>query len=394
MAKTTITKILLRRGSDYDRKPTVLDEGEAGWTTDTCRMFVGDGRLPGGFPIVNIRTLANAPGHPFNNDLIYQPIGDMTGTSHPPTQEILAINHPGLSASLTREWMDDRFVLKDPCQSNSLTNPPDPVICAPGSGKLPWQVMRAHLRIMGDLIVHGSAHFLNGITVSGMADFCEATIKADDIQSCDSGTIDVAVDERVKFTGKSISFPTGDSSERPSPAITGDVRFNTELKKFEGFDGITWGGVGGETKTYYIGTDDVKETIGAGAAAVGRQIALTPDMLDLGVLQSDNANALPVYVIKLVHNLNTLYPVVTIFDDRRRQVIPDEIWSLDEGSVLVDLTSYLDPIAATPYSLSTTGPGHTIASSGWVPAVHTAPSGAIQTTAPDPTKKWVATVQG
>ena len=72
MAKTTITKILFRRGSDFDRTPTVLDEGEPGWCTDTCRLFIGNGNRPGGFPAVNIRTPLLAPSHPHNNDLIYE----------------------------------------------------------------------------------------------------------------------------------------------------------------------------------------------------------------------------------------------------------------------------------------------------------------------------------
>ena len=102
MAKTTITKILFRRGSNYDRDPTVLDEGEPGWTTDTCRMFIGDGKQTGGFPVVNIRTPGNATKHKYNNDLIYEPLNDITGMTQPPTQEVFAINHPGLSGNMTR----------------------------------------------------------------------------------------------------------------------------------------------------------------------------------------------------------------------------------------------------------------------------------------------------
>lgn len=167
MAKTTITKILFRRGSDYDRKPTILDEGEPGWVTDTCRLYVGDGRTEGAFPVLNIRTPENAPLHAYNNELKYEPIGDITGTSQPPTQEVLALNHEGLSANLTRDWMDDRYVLKDPCLTNSLTNPADPVACDPNNDKLPTQVMQANLVTEGDVIIHGQANMTTGVAVSG-----------------------------------------------------------------------------------------------------------------------------------------------------------------------------------------------------------------------------------
>lgn len=167
MAKTTITKILFRRGSDYDRKPTILDEGEPGWVTDSCRLYVGDGRTEGGFPVLNIRTPENAPLHAYNNELVYEPLGDLSGTSQPPTQEVLAINHAGLSANITRDWMDDRYVLKDPCETNSLTNPADPVACAPGSTIMPTQIMKANLITEGDVTIQGIANMTSGVAVSG-----------------------------------------------------------------------------------------------------------------------------------------------------------------------------------------------------------------------------------
>jgi hypothetical protein len=110
MATTKITKILFRRGSDYDRAPTILDEGEPGWCTDTCRLFVGDGRIEGGFPVLNIRTPDNAPVHPFNNDFKFEAINDTTGTSQPASQQVLTLNHVGLSASIANSWTDTRYI--------------------------------------------------------------------------------------------------------------------------------------------------------------------------------------------------------------------------------------------------------------------------------------------
>ena len=110
MATTKITKILFRRGSDYDRAPTILDEGEPGWCTDTCRLFVGDGRLEGGFPVLNIRTPDNAPVHPFNNDFKFEAINDTTGTSQPASQQVLTLNHQGLSASIASSLTESLYV--------------------------------------------------------------------------------------------------------------------------------------------------------------------------------------------------------------------------------------------------------------------------------------------
>ena len=50
---TTITKMLLRRGNDSDRKNTILASGEPGFTLDTKRLWIGDGQTPGGYPALS-----------------------------------------------------------------------------------------------------------------------------------------------------------------------------------------------------------------------------------------------------------------------------------------------------------------------------------------------------
>lgn len=44
----TVVKILIRRGTNSERRLTTLTEGEVGYTIDTQRLFVGDGITPGG----------------------------------------------------------------------------------------------------------------------------------------------------------------------------------------------------------------------------------------------------------------------------------------------------------------------------------------------------------
>jgi hypothetical protein len=46
--ENTLLKLLVRRGTDYDRQQLTLDSGELGYTTDTKRLFIGDGTTVGG----------------------------------------------------------------------------------------------------------------------------------------------------------------------------------------------------------------------------------------------------------------------------------------------------------------------------------------------------------
>ncbi len=46
--ENTLLKLLVRRGTDVDRQLITLDQGELGYTTDSKRLFVGDGSTPGG----------------------------------------------------------------------------------------------------------------------------------------------------------------------------------------------------------------------------------------------------------------------------------------------------------------------------------------------------------
>ena len=48
MAEVKKARLFLRRGTDTDRKVTVLCEGELGYSTDAFRLFVGDGSTAGG----------------------------------------------------------------------------------------------------------------------------------------------------------------------------------------------------------------------------------------------------------------------------------------------------------------------------------------------------------
>lgn len=52
--QNSILKLIVRQGSDSDRKSIILDSGELGYTVDTYRLFVGDGFLSGGNVVGNL----------------------------------------------------------------------------------------------------------------------------------------------------------------------------------------------------------------------------------------------------------------------------------------------------------------------------------------------------
>ena len=51
--ENTLLKLLVRRGTDSDRRNIVLSDGELGYTTDTERLFVGNSTDKGGVVVGN-----------------------------------------------------------------------------------------------------------------------------------------------------------------------------------------------------------------------------------------------------------------------------------------------------------------------------------------------------
>jgi microcystin-dependent protein len=73
----TIIKLLARRGSDLERKSTILAEGEFGYAVDTKRLYIGDGVTPGMTPTSirfhNTTTDITTIGETVQlNDLVYK----------------------------------------------------------------------------------------------------------------------------------------------------------------------------------------------------------------------------------------------------------------------------------------------------------------------------------
>tara|TARA_R110002020_G_scaffold61238_5_gene164972 strand:- start:4669 stop:6309 length:1641 start_codon:yes stop_codon:yes gene_type:complete len=51
--ENTLLQLLVRRGTDFDRQQITLNSGELGFTTDTKRLYVGDGTTVGGILVGN-----------------------------------------------------------------------------------------------------------------------------------------------------------------------------------------------------------------------------------------------------------------------------------------------------------------------------------------------------
>ena len=59
--ENTLLKLLVRRGSDLDRKQVTLSEGELGYTVDTKKLYIGDGQTIGGIPVAGSTFLGSVP---------------------------------------------------------------------------------------------------------------------------------------------------------------------------------------------------------------------------------------------------------------------------------------------------------------------------------------------
>lgn len=91
MPDINIVKLKIRRGTDLQRKQVVLEQGELGYTTDTKRVFVGDGVGLGGNPVGSVvhRPLSNAGARIYLNnavpgDIVYERslLYQLTGTDY------------------------------------------------------------------------------------------------------------------------------------------------------------------------------------------------------------------------------------------------------------------------------------------------------------------------
>lgn len=132
----------------------------------------------------------------------------------------------------------------------------DPSGIAPGSANQVLQTnaggtateWRSNVVVPGTLNTTGVATFASGVGISGAAQFgSTATVAGTaDFQGvitvAGSATFGGAV---VVNTSGALTLPEGTTAERPAVPASGDIRFNTDLTQFEGYNGTAWGSLGG-----------------------------------------------------------------------------------------------------------------------------------------------------
>ena len=121
MPDITIIKLKIRRGTDSQRREIILEQGELGYTTDTQRVFIGDGNTAGG---TSIGTTIHTPTRTSNtrttivnaikgdivsdNSLLYQ----LTGTNYALSAQWAFIG-PKVDNSTLEYSADNSLIIKD-----------------------------------------------------------------------------------------------------------------------------------------------------------------------------------------------------------------------------------------------------------------------------------------
>ena len=87
MPNIRIVKLKIRRGSEVERRQIVLEQAELGYTTDTRRLFIGNGSLSGGEVVgskVHLPNTRNLVSDAYQGDLVYENnfLYQLTGTDY------------------------------------------------------------------------------------------------------------------------------------------------------------------------------------------------------------------------------------------------------------------------------------------------------------------------
>jgi hypothetical protein len=46
-------------------------------------------------------------------------------------------------------------------------------------------------------------------------------------------------------------------------------------------------------------------------------------------------------IVTIRHNMGMLYPSVTVYDNTKKQIIPDEVTVVNENTILLDITNFV-----------------------------------------------------
>jgi hypothetical protein len=132
MPEQTIIKLKIRRGTDSQRRAVILEQGELGYTTDTARVFIGDGTTSGGRPVGSVihPPLANTLGRlsitrAVQNDIVVEKslMYQLTGTDYSNSSHWVNIS-PKVDGSVLRYTAGTNILsIPDAAIGNTKLNP-------------------------------------------------------------------------------------------------------------------------------------------------------------------------------------------------------------------------------------------------------------------------------
>lgn len=218
---TTITKILFRRGNDADRQNTILASGEPGFTLDTSRLWIGDGRTPGGLPALSAT----------DHHLHYV---DEYGDTDTTLRQRLDINMGGLSATMTgdRDGYDRMFHATDRAITNDYklqftgvnTASEDPDIVYAGPVDKTFKIDRAEgtpgkINIGDTLVIDTSTN-----TITFGTDDATFNVIADRVAFAEGDMTlfeDKTIDLNIPMVGDTQKFPGSPEADAATADKTG-----------------------------------------------------------------------------------------------------------------------------------------------------------------------------
>lgn len=137
MSSVSIIKLKVRRGKDSDRKQVILDQGEVGFTTDSHRLFVGDGIVYGGISVSTAFYVAQNIAN-----VSYAQVGDLVFSTSDTTLYALT----GKNTSGQPDYSNPAAYINLYNLANFNGNLLPTVSGAAGSGKI-WRDTNGHLRV-------------------------------------------------------------------------------------------------------------------------------------------------------------------------------------------------------------------------------------------------------
>ena len=118
MPAQTIIKLKIRRGTDSQRKSVVLEQGELGYTTDTARVFVGDGTTSGGRPVGSV--IHNPVSNSFSRNTVARAVQNDVVFTGSLMYQLTGTDYSNLSHWLNISPKVDGLILKYASGSNIL----------------------------------------------------------------------------------------------------------------------------------------------------------------------------------------------------------------------------------------------------------------------------------